>query len=101
MQPTYRGLESPTQGSSPRSPLKFPVLYRGQRLEAEAEAETEPEPAPDPSREVPDRHTNDQQWSSPMSRLVHAFCQGNWGVIDRWLACQFYRLTRWFKQQRF
>ncbi len=99
MQPTYRRLDSPTQAASTRSSLKFPVFYRGQRLEAEAKAESDPKT--DSSREMSHHDTDDQHRSSPMSQLVHAFCQGNWGIIDRWLARQFYRLTRWFKQQRF
>ena len=103
MQPTYRGLESSSPNIPIETSVKFPMVYRGQRPEAKEAQTAEVAPEPEASCEMPasDTHDQNQNWFSPMSQLVHAFCQGNWGFLDRWLARQFYRLSRWFRQQRF
>lgn len=103
MQSTYRGLEiTPNQKKSSTPPaISFPMIYRGQRQRSEDPTLLESESSSAPSPDKQDWDFQDQNRASPLSQLVHAFCQGNWGIIDRWLSRQFYRLSRWFRQQRF
>ncbi len=91
MKLAYRGIQQTDQLKP--DPMQSPNLSSSPWTEV---ATTRSSPLPSKKRKR-------AKAQSPLEaeRLVHSFCQSDWGLFDNWIMTRLGHLSRWFQKQRF